>query len=298
VISPDGAWIARWAQTLDASTGDVEIWKLDAVPQRVRALSGSAGTLRAAFSPDGRRLVTADAQGRLIHWDVSTGGRNLWRDRNEWRPYQLGAGADGVVDSLDAHDHSYFEEDRALASRGALADLVTALVFSPDGRQVLVAYQRGNLDLFDAASGKLAASFRGHRAWTDEDLWEATLITQRLGLTMDPIWPRIREFLDPLSHLAALDAPLPEGLIRAASRARLLLLRNAVYARRGAVLQRVLLRNLFSGSRWYKPSPEFTPEHLTPVDRDNILRIKRREQALGGPLGDKALLNAFAIKDG
>lgn len=73
VISPNGDWLARGEQTLDGKSADVELWRLGANPARVRMLPGSAGTLRAAFSPDGAALVTADGSGRLVHWDVAAG---------------------------------------------------------------------------------------------------------------------------------------------------------------------------------------------------------------------------------
>lgn len=68
-------------------------------------------------------------------------------------------------------------------------------------------------------------------------------------------------------------------------RARLKLLRNAIIARRGGTFESPLLRSLLSGER-YPPSPSYTPDRLTPVDRESVQRIQRRERELGGPIGD------------
>jgi hypothetical protein len=80
------------------------------------------------------------------------------------------------------------DEDRPCAARTAQLDPVTALLFSPDGRRVLVAYQGGNLQLWDVRSGKPVADFRGHEPWTEGALCEAALLARRLGLRMDPSW--------------------------------------------------------------------------------------------------------------
>lgn len=288
-IAPDGVWLARWDAPLGAAPGEVELWKLAGTPQRVRVLTGSAGTIRGAFSPDGTRLLTADAEGKLWSWDCLTGIRTLWRDRTQRRSFE--ATSEGA---LDAPGHFTLEQDAAAPAWKATSDPVTALAFSSDGTRVLVSSRLGSLELFDARTGNGVPSFRGHRAWTDDELWEAALLSRRLGLPWSPQWPRVPKFVDPLKHLSALDAPLPEGVIESASRAQLRLLRNAIVARRGAPFESPLLRSLFTETSWYRPVPNYTAERLTPVDRENILRIRRREQALGGSLGDDALKAAIA----
>jgi|GEM_PF-2927615 len=305
-ISPDGASLARWAETLaslDAKyraqlTGtparcheslagescEVELWTLRGTRRRLRILPGSAGTALAAFSPDGTHLLTADWSGRLIHWNTATAARTLWRDRTRYQRFDTFA---DVLDRLDAPLTSpYLSDDQETPSRDAELDRVTALLFSPDSSHVMVAYLSGNLELRDARSGQPIAAFRGHRAWTDDDLWEITLLARNLGFPLDPVWPSVPEFVDPLKHLKALDGPLPPSVIGSASRARLRILRNAIIARRGGAFESSLLRSLFAG---HAPSATYTPDRLTPIDRDNIMRIKRRERALGGSISDAAL---------
>jgi len=281
VISPTGAWLARWDQTYEGPTGDVEIWRLGQTPERVRVLSGSAGAERAAFSPDGSALLTADRAGRVVHWSIPTGARTLWRDRTERIDTSHTSS-----DELNGWWGLELTEDLPPTVREALPDPATALRFSPDGRFALVSYQGGSLQLFDAATGKLSPGFRGHESWPENELWEATLIARALGMRLDPTWPRVPEFVEPFRHLAALDARLPEGVIQGASRGRLRVLRNAIVARRGGSFENPLLKSLLAA---YKPIPGYTPDRLTAIDRENIMRIKRRERALGGPIGDAAL---------
>lgn len=283
-IAPNGAWLARWDAPLGGTPGEVELWKLAGAPQRVRVLTGSAGTIRATFSPDGTRLLTADADGKLWSWNCLTGARALWRDRALRRSFEASR-----EDALDGPSHFTLEEDAAAPASKAAVDLITALAFSRDGARVVASSQRGSLELFDVRTGSPVPAFRGHRPWTEDELWEAALLSRRLGVPSPPQWPRLPTFVDPLKHLSALDAPLPEGVIQGASRAQLRLLRNAIVARRGAPFESRLLRSLFGETSWYRPAPSYTAERLTLIDRENIVRIKRREQALGGSLGDHAL---------
>jgi hypothetical protein len=67
---------------------------------------------------------------------------------------------DDASDALEAPvTAAELDEDRACAARTARLDPVTALLFSPDARRILVAYQGGNLQLWDVRSGTL-----GHAA--------------------------------------------------------------------------------------------------------------------------------------
>lgn len=287
VISPDGAWIARWDQTYDGHTGDVELWRLGQSALRVRVLSGSAGTLHAAFSPDGAALLTADGAGRIVHWAVASGVRTLWRDRTDRRRFDSPS---NVSDALNAPWSGELDEDQPAATREVVPDPATALRFSADGRLALVAYQGGSLQLFDVPSGTRRESFRGHEPWPENELWEATLLARALGMQLGPTWPLVPQFVDPLKHLAALDARLPEAVIQGASRARLRVLRNAIVARRGGSFESPLLKSLLAR---YAPVPGYTAERLSAIDRENMIRIKRREHALGGPIGDAALSAAL-----
>jgi WD40 repeat protein len=289
-ISPDGTWLARWDEDPSGKRGDVEVWTLRGRPQRSRLLPASAGSLPMAFSPDGARLIMVGAGEQMFLWDIATGTQTLWRERSEylrWDTVEL------AQDSLDAPLHRELTEDRPTPPRQYVPDRATKLLFSPDGSVVLAAYTRGYLELRDSRSGRPIETFRGHRPWTDDELWEMTLLADKLGLPLEPLPPGLPEFVDPLKHLSALDGRLPDKLLRDASRARLYILRNAIFARRGARIEGPTLRQLFVGATWYTPSATYSAELLTPIDRDNITRIEQRERALGGPIGDAGLRAAM-----
>jgi WD40 repeat protein len=287
-ISPDGAWLARWDEDLSGQRGDIEVWALRGTPERTRLLSRSAGSVPMAFSPDGSRLIIVDAKGRTLLWDIAAGTQTLWPERAEYLRWDT---IDLAQDSLDAPLQRELSEDQPIPHRRSVPDRANTLLFSPDGSVVLAAYARGYVELLDARSGRPIESFRGHRPWTDDERWEMTLLAEKLGLPLDPLPPGVSQFVDPLEHLSALDGRLPDGVVRGASRARLYILRNAILARRGASLEGATLRELFVGR--YTPSETYGPKALTPIDRDNILRIERRERALGGPIGDLGLRAAL-----
>jgi hypothetical protein len=81
----------------------------------------------AAFSPDGRRIVTASGDGTGRVWDADTGRELL---------------------SLDGH-----------------SDLVMSARFSPDGRRIVTSSRDQTARVWDAASGKELLTLRGHRGW-------------------------------------------------------------------------------------------------------------------------------------
>jgi hypothetical protein len=198
MMSPNGEWLARWEQTLDGKTGDVELWKLGVNPARVRVLPGSAGLLRAAFSPDGAELATADASGRLVHWNTATGLRRVFRDRTERMPLEA---PDDASDALEAPvTAAELDEDRSCAARAAQLDPVTALLFSPDGRRVLVAYQGGNLQLWDVRSGKREAGHSG-RADSEVLAWAAD---EARGLLTHDVTTMTRHALERIARGASM----------------------------------------------------------------------------------------------
>jgi hypothetical protein len=90
--------------------------------------------------------------------------------------------------------------------------------------------------------------------------------------------------------LNALDQPLPAEALEGLSRSALRTLRTAICARRGCPIASPLLRSRL-GDGWYVPSPGYSANLLSNVDRINLRRIRAREAVLGGPIteaGDTA----------
>jgi WD40 repeat protein len=118
-LSLDGRWLFTHndneARIWDTTTGQ------EAAQLKER---WSSGIYQAAFSPNGKRLVTALGDGTARVWDVATGRQLL-----------VLKGHEGVVWSA---------------------------AFNPDGRRIATGGNDRTARLYDADSGKEIATFRGH----------------------------------------------------------------------------------------------------------------------------------------
>jgi WD40 repeat protein len=120
-----------------AAAGDdgvVHLWNT-ANGQAGRKLTGATDWLRAlAFSPDGKTLAAGGYDGRLRLWDVGSGKK--------------------LVDVL--------AQPPAPPKTTQPLNVVTALAFSADGKQIAVGGSEPRLHLFQKADGKLIRSLTGH----------------------------------------------------------------------------------------------------------------------------------------
>ncbi len=122
-LSPDGHLVAasadRTVVVLDLKEGEVK-------PDRVRELEQADGDFIGglAFSPDGRRLASANYDSSTILWDVQTGR---------------------VVQRLQGHQ-----------------DQVRCVAFHPSGNRVVTAGYDKTVRIWDVHSGKQVRVLRGH----------------------------------------------------------------------------------------------------------------------------------------
>jgi WD40 repeat protein/class 3 adenylate cyclase len=147
-FSPDGKRIVtasgdKTARVWDAATGTL-----------LTTLTGhAAGVSDARFSPDGSRVVTASADKTARVWDSATG--NLLTTLSS--PTDPADEADSV--DLSQRDvAAIFESDDPVGA-------VSVAQFSPDGSRI-VTNSLGNkiARLWDASSGKLLLTLRGHES--------------------------------------------------------------------------------------------------------------------------------------
>lgn len=146
-FSPDGQTLAT------ASLGSVFLWDV-AAGRRFLKLDGHALQVSStSFSPDGKRLVSAGADGVAVVWDVETGramfnvqGQRMWCAKFSPDSKQLLVAAD---DGARLHDAKTGELVASLPS-----EEVVSAVFSPDGKSIVIASRNGSSSLWEVSTSK------------------------------------------------------------------------------------------------------------------------------------------------
>ncbi|MDQ2828011.1 MAG: TIR domain-containing protein, partial [Chloroflexota bacterium] len=121
----------------------------------------------AAFSPDGKRVVTAGVDGKARVWDAATGrqllllsGHTSWVYRAAFSPAGtriVTAGGDGTARVWDA------ATGKPLSTLSGHTDAIYSVAFSPDGTRIVTASNDRTARVWDAASGQSLLVLRGHR---------------------------------------------------------------------------------------------------------------------------------------
>ncbi len=128
-FGPNGALAAA------GGDGAVRVWEIPSGRERL-CLRGGAPAAAVAFSPDGGRLAAAGGDGSRV-WEAAT-GRELLALAGPVQAERPGRGLHG--------------------SRGP----VHAIAFSPDGTYLATASQDEAVRVWDAATGELVRTLRGH----------------------------------------------------------------------------------------------------------------------------------------
>jgi WD40 repeat protein len=169
-FSPDGRRIVtasndRTARIWDAASG-VQLAVLSGHGAGLAADDESGNVRSAAFSPDGRRIVTASNDKTARIWDATTGNQLAVLSGHAEAVRTAAFSPDGRHIVTASVDRTARVWDAATASTlkvlSGHADFVWSAAFSPDGRRIVTASNDKTARIWDADAAKQLAVLSGH----------------------------------------------------------------------------------------------------------------------------------------
>lgn len=175
-FSPDGGRllaVESLHNDLDGTTisGVATLWDI-VTGKELRSFSDSSRKITgAAFSPDGRRVVTGSESSYAKLWDARTGKQILSFENNHGRVNSVTFSPDGrrVLAGLGAHAAVLWDAQtgKELRSFSGHSTEAHGAVFSPDGRRLLVGGDGDQIaDLWNLETGEMTATLRDERGHT------------------------------------------------------------------------------------------------------------------------------------
>ncbi|HEY7309887.1 MAG TPA: serine/threonine-protein kinase [Gemmataceae bacterium] len=168
-FSSDGKLVALTLLTGPDIKGEVKV--LDAATgKEVAAFKGHKRPVHSiAFSPDGKRMVSAGGDPQIKIWEATSGKELLALTGFNWghscvafshdgKRIAAGANSGGTVKIWDAATGREVLNPKHLAS-------ISTLTFSPDGKLLAAANSLGEAAILQADTGTKVLSFRAHMGW-------------------------------------------------------------------------------------------------------------------------------------
>ena len=150
-------------ETEDSPLARALWWQLHQSPLRWRRTLGGA-LWDVDFSPDGRRVVTACADGALYLFDTATRAQRLLRGHGDQvTAVAFDPGGERLVSgAFDGRVGLWTLADASLSLLQGHEAMVVAAAFSPSGTQFATASADGSLRIWDATTGAEVRALQGH----------------------------------------------------------------------------------------------------------------------------------------
>lgn len=125
----------------------------------------------AFFSPDGKHVLTASKDKRILIWTIDADsliltdsliGHDKDVDFASYSPdgrYIVSGSEDGVVKIWDVASH------REISTKKKHKDALCSVVFSPDGKKIVSASKDKTAIVWDATNGDVLCTLKGHTDW-------------------------------------------------------------------------------------------------------------------------------------
>jgi WD40 repeat protein len=168
--TPDGKTIVTSASD-DGTSNEVKLWNAETATL-VRTIKHATTVNQIAFTPDGKRMATAQAGGNLLLWDTATWKVVQTTKVDDETLYAVAVSPDGknvatgggLVIMRGAHkSHTLRLFDAASGKETVPLDCsrsVLAVAFSPDGKTLAAGSLDATLQLWNTATGTLAATLK------------------------------------------------------------------------------------------------------------------------------------------
>ena len=125
-----------------------------------------------AFTPDGKRAVSASYDGTLILWDVATGEVLRVFEGHEGKVASVAVSADGRYVLSGGQDQTArlwdLETGEELLQLQGHGNWVKSVAFSADGQRALTSSDDATVRLWDLATGEELLRFSGHTDFVEE----------------------------------------------------------------------------------------------------------------------------------
>jgi WD40 repeat protein/serine/threonine protein kinase/tetratricopeptide (TPR) repeat protein len=172
-LAPDGKTLATGA--VDHT---IQLWETSTGQERAVLQGHTNDVWDLGFSPDGKTLASASNDGTLRLWDVATNRARATVQAEAKRGGSIMAlaySSDGKTLAtaqqfwlVKLRDPVSGQERLPLDGTSAAEGFsywATCVSFSPDNRLLAVGGSDGKVKLWDAATGELRATFKGHTGW-------------------------------------------------------------------------------------------------------------------------------------